>query len=191
MFKFLVCFLVFIYYYNAKAFDDIYELINAENTSVFTERLAAGFDIDDQDLEGNTPLMTAAALNKPKFVAYLLDMGAKVDLRNYSGATALHKAALAGNNEVIDILMDNGAEINLPDLDGFTPLMLATSTEKRFTVELLVHRGALISFKNSKGLSALDIARKKRYAKILAFLEKEVKKIKKEEKKPNYSWDID
>ena len=183
--------MVFIYSYNARAFEDIYALINAENTSVFTERLAAGFDIDDQDLEGNTPLMTAAALNKPKFVAYLLEMGAKVDLRNYSGMSALHKAALAGNNEIIDILIDHGAEVNLPDLDGFTPLMLATSTEKRFTVELLVRRGALISFKNSKGLSAIDIARKKRYAKILIFLEKEVKKVRKEEKKPNYSWDID
>lgn len=191
MLKFLVCFFLLIQSYNAKAFDDIHELINAENTNVFTERLAAGFDINDQDLEGNTPLIIAAALNKPRFVSYLLDMGAKVDLRNFSGASALHKAALAGNNEVIDILLDHGAEINLPDLDGFTPLMLATSTERRFTVELLVNRGALISFKNSKGLSALDIARKKRYAKIFMFLEKEVKKVKKEEKKPNYSWDID
>ena len=107
MFKFLVCFLVFIHSYNANAFDDIYELINKENTSVFTERLAAGFDIDDQDLEGNTPLMTAAALNKTKFVSYLLDMGAKVDLRNYSGATALHKAAHAGNNEIIITYSEN------------------------------------------------------------------------------------
>ncbi len=155
----------------AQAEDTIYDIINREDKQAFSDLVMLGYDIDEQDLDGYSPLMIAAALGKANFVAYLIDNGAKVDKRYYQGGTALHRAALGGYNDVISTLLDAGANINMPDLDGMTPLMIAAKNGKRFTVELLVHRGANVNFRNAKGESALDIANKFRYKEIALFLE--------------------
>lgn len=182
--------MMFLYSFNVGAYSDseIYTVIDEENTSKFAEMMAAGIEVDEPDLDGNTPLMIASALGKDKFVRYLIDMGADVKRRNYVGVSALHRAAHGGHNDVIDLLLDNGAIINIPDMDGITPLMSAVSADRRFTVELLVHRGAIISFKNVKGHDALDIAKRKRYGKIVSFLTEALTKPVKETK-TEYSWD--
>ena len=188
-YKFFVFLFMMIATFNkANAFSDveIYVAIKDENTSLFTEMMAAGIEVDERDIDGNTPLMKASALGKAKFVRYLISMGADVDKRNYAGQTALHSAARAGHNEIIDILVDNGAFVNMPDLDGFTPLMFAVLSEKRFTVEHIVGRGAILEFRNVFGATALDVAKKKRYGNIVKFLENVNKK---DENRPNYSWD--
>ncbi|MBR5154521.1 MAG: ankyrin repeat domain-containing protein [Alphaproteobacteria bacterium] len=178
--------------FDAKAFDKtlLYDIISKENTTRFTDLLSSDFEVDEQDLDGNTPLMIASSLGKVNFVEFLIDFGADPKKRNYEGSTALHRAAFAGHNDVIEVLINNGALVNMPDLDGVTPLMKAVEGEKRFTVELLVNRGALIQFKNIHGLSAMDIARKKRRGDIFTFLEKEIKAPKKSSE-PSYSWDIE
>ena len=178
--------MMFLYSFNVVAYSDseIYTVIDREDTAKFAEMMAAGIDIDEPDIDGNTPLMIASALGKDKFVRYLIDMGADVKRRNYIGVSALHRAAQGGHNEVVDLLLDNGAIINIPDMDGIT----AVSADRRFTVELLVHRGAIISFKNIKGHDALDIAKRKRYGKIISFLTEALTKPVKETK-TEYSWD--
>lgn len=174
----------------AKAIDknSLYEIISTENMTKFSEILSSDFEVDEQDLDGNTPLMIASALGKVNFVEFLLDLGANPKKRNYEGSTALHRAAFGGHNDVIEVLIDSGAIVNMPDLDGITPLMRAVEGERRFTVELLVKRGAMIQFKNIHGRSAMDIAKRKRLGDIYVFLENATKPSKDE---PNYSWDIE
>ncbi len=178
-----------LYSLNVEAFSDseIYKAINDEDTAKFAEMMAAGVEVDEPDMDGNTPLMTASALGKYSFVKYLIDMGADVMRRNYVGVSALHRAAQGGHNEVIDLLLDNGAQINIPDMDGITPLMTAVSADRRFTVELLVHRGAAISFKNIKGQDAIDIAKRKRFGNIVSFLIKE-RNTPSKRNEQEYSW---
>ncbi len=154
-----------------KADDTIYDIVNREDKKAFSDMVMLGYDIDEQDLDGYSPLMIAAASGKLDFVEYLIDNGAKVDKRYYQGGTALHRAALGGYNDVISVLLDAGANVNMPDLDGMTPLMMAVKNGKRFTVELLVKRGANVNFRNAKGETALDIANKYRYKEIAQYLE--------------------
>ena len=79
----------------AQAEDTIYDVINREDTKAFSDMVMLGYDIDEQDIDGYTPLMIAAAAGKTGFVGYLIDNGAKVDKRYYQGGTAMHRAALA------------------------------------------------------------------------------------------------
>lgn len=154
----------------ALAADDVYKIIQDENMSAFAEMMAFGYDIDEQDMDGYTPLMTAAALGKVKFVEYLIDNGANVNKRYYLGGTALHRAAFGGFNDIVTLLLDSGVQINMPDLDGMTALMTAVKAGKRFTVELLVKRGANLNYRNAEGLTALDLANKYRHKEIAQFL---------------------
>lgn len=155
---------------NIKADDSIYEIINRDDKQAFSDMVMLGFDIDEQDLDGYSPLMIAAGFGKTDFVEYLIDNGANVNKRYYQGGTAMHRAAHGGYNDVIRVLADAGANVNMPDLDGITPLMIATQNGHRFTVELLVSLGADVNFKNAKGETALDIANQYRAKDIAKFL---------------------
>ncbi|MBR5598469.1 MAG: ankyrin repeat domain-containing protein [Alphaproteobacteria bacterium] len=189
-YKFLACLLgLFFISQNALASDDLYKIITTEDKTAFLDLLStSGFELDEQDVEGNTPLMIASALGKTKFVEFLVNLGAKTNKKNYVGITALHRAAQNGHNDIIDILIDHGAQVNMPDMDGITPLMKAVEGERRFTVELLVHRGAYIQFINRNKKTAVDIAKDNRFHKIHQFL---LNALKNENANggPNYSWE--
>lgn len=164
---FLSCFAVNAH---ADAEPTIYEIVNDENEHTFSELLMLGYDIDDADNDGNTPLMIAASLGKVNFVHFLLDNGAEVNNKNYNGETALHRAAQSGNNEVIDILFAAGADLNAPDFSGRTPLMQAVAAERRFSVERLVTLGAYLDWHDKDGESALSLAERKKFKPIADFL---------------------
>lgn len=181
----------FLVIFNANAGDDsLYKIINSQDKSAFLDLLTVGYEIDEQDVEGNTPLMIASALGKANFVQFLLSKGANPNQKNYIGVTSLHRAAQGGYNDIVEKLIDYGAQVNMPDMDGITPLMKAVENEQRFTVELLVRRGAIILFRNAKGKTALDIAKEKRLSKIHTFLEEQLKNNNdNKDLGPKYSWE--
>lgn len=172
--KFGVYFLIAGIYLGACSYaiadQSIYDVVNDEDTASFSDMVVLGYDIDEPDGDGFTPLMIASALGKTKFVRFLVDNGADINRCSYNGTTALHRAAQAGNNDVIDILLDAGANINMPDFDGKTPLIVAVDAGRRFTVELLAARRADINFRTADGQTAYSIAQKKRFNEIADFL---------------------
>ncbi|MBO5038823.1 MAG: ankyrin repeat domain-containing protein [Alphaproteobacteria bacterium] len=157
-------------YSYACADESIYEVVNNEDTATFSDMVVLGYDIDEPDSDGFTPLMIASALGKTHFVRFLVDNGADVNRCSYNGVTSLHRAAQAGNNDVIDILLDAGANINMPDFDGKTPLVTAVEAGRRFTVELLVARRADVNTRTANNETVLGIAEKKRFKEIADFL---------------------
>lgn len=148
----------------------IYDVVKNEDMDTFSDMVVLGYDIDEKDADGYTPLMIASAMGKEKFVRFLLNNNAKVNKRSYFGTTALHRAAQAGNNVIVNMLVDAGALVNMPDLEGNTPLIYAVKAEKLFTVELLINLGADVNFINAKGETALRWAQKKRFKGIIDFL---------------------
>ena len=175
---FLALFLGLCFTFSAIATEDdtIYGLVNREDTKTFSELLDIGYEVDDADGNGSTPLMIAAALGKANFMIYLIRHGASVNKRNYDGVSALHMASSAGQNNSIDILLANDAVINIPDYDGNTPLHYAVLANHRFVVERLVKEGADIDFVNANGETALDLAEKNHFIDIVAFLKSQIKK---------------
>jgi len=150
--------------------DSVYDIINNEDTTAFSQLVTLGYDIDDSDADGYTPLMIASSLGKAQFVQFLIDNGADVNRRSYNGETAMHRAAITGNNEIVNILFEAGANLNMPDFDGNTPLMYAVTANRRFTVERLVTLGADINFRNASKETALKVAEKNRFKEVASFL---------------------
>uniref|UniRef100_A0A1I8HHF1 ANK_REP_REGION domain-containing protein n=1 Tax=Macrostomum lignano TaxID=282301 RepID=A0A1I8HHF1_9PLAT len=75
-------------------------------------------DVNAQDEDGDTPLITAVINGKNAFVRALLDQcGDKLnlDLRNKAGKTAIQIAFKAGNEEVVTLLADKNARFDCDD----------------------------------------------------------------------------
>jgi hypothetical protein len=62
--------------------------------------LVEGADVNEQDLEGATPLHWAADRGTVGVAAFLLEHAADVSIVDKSGMTALHYAACSGQQEV-------------------------------------------------------------------------------------------
>ncbi len=148
----------------------IYDIIKNEDQETFSDMVMLGYDIDERDADGFTPLMIASSLGKTDFAAFLINNGADVNARSKSGLTALHRAAQAGSTAIIQLLTEADAFIDLPDNDGMTPLMVAVMANKFFAVDLLIKRGAVLSFRNAEGRTALWLSDRKRFTEISKYL---------------------
>ena len=66
--------------------------------------ISEGEDINLQDEEGWTALITATFCNDPAIVKLLLKAGAKLDLQNNEGKTALNIAKEYDYQEIVELL---------------------------------------------------------------------------------------
>ena len=143
--------------------------------------LEHGAQVNIQDLEGGTPLMTAAEYGKVDVVRALLAHGADPALRDKRGWTALDWAARMGYDDVIPLLrdrspmniyeaaqfgnlprlrafLDAGMDPNTVDAAGMTPLMNAAQSGSLAAARLLLDRGAAVNQKQPDGTTALHLA---------------------------------
>ena len=67
-------------------------------------------DLNQRDLDGNTPLIYAIVHRKSEHAELLLDRGADPNLANHAGATPLRYAIDSDQKELIRILNDAGAQ---------------------------------------------------------------------------------
>ncbi|KAF6123021.1 ankyrin repeat domain 33B [Phyllostomus discolor] len=97
-------------------------------------------DVNWQDNEGNTALITAAQAGHAIITNYLLNYFPGLDLerRNVFGFTALMKAAMQGRTECIRALMLAGADVHARDpRRGMSPQEWATYTGRMEAVRLI------------------------------------------------------
>eukprot|EP01046_Picozoa_sp_COSAG06_P021704 COSAG06_NODE_1643_length_8827_cov_1.799496_5_plen_223_part_00 len=85
--------------------------------------VAAGGDLNAV-VDGETPLIFAAANGRARAVEALLVQGADAGRTEAAGNTALHAAAHAGHAEAVRLLLAGGASEPL-NRDGFAPIHLA------------------------------------------------------------------
>ena len=117
---------------------------------------AKNVDLDQPNLNGETPLMIASLYGLLPEVKTLVDIK-NVDV-NKSGWTALHYACTNGNLKVAEFLLDKGAKVNALSSSNTTPLMLAIRSGNIELTKLLLDRGADLSIRNHQGYSAIDVA---------------------------------
>lgn len=132
----------------------------AGDTQDVTAQLDAGADVNMQDADGVTPLMTAAGHGGADLTAgsrgeltykdlkdshatldtvkLLLSRGAKVGMTDENGATALWYAAYHGNSEIITVLLAAGAAPDRANNDGETPLQMAAKEGHEACVAVLL-----------------------------------------------------
>jgi len=92
------------------------DLAREGRTNEVAEFLDHGFNVNEQDGEGNSLLMLAAYHGRADTVALLLTRGADPDLKNNRDQTPIAGALFKGEDAVVARLKNAGA-----DLDAGTP----------------------------------------------------------------------
>ena len=129
-----------------------------------------GVDVNMQDPDGATALMSAVREGHYEVVKYLLDKGAKVDAQKLpEGLTPLIIAAMTEQSEMVRLLLARGANVNLLSPAG-TALSLATFQGYSEIVNILLANGATPDVQDEQGNTPLIIAVSKNEANIVRSL---------------------
>ena len=123
------------------------------------------FDINGQDIQGDTPLHVAASAwtkQVKKVMEALLEADSNVNLVNKLGRTALHIVSARSNEgeddvNLVRLLRSYGAKIDVKDINGETPLHLAARNGNKNIMNELVRGGSQVSSINKDGLTPLDL----------------------------------
>ncbi|ETI40650.1 hypothetical protein L914_13454 [Phytophthora nicotianae] len=121
-----------------------------------------GFDINREDLKGNTALHLAAMSPSErcqKMLQLLLENGADPNRANWFGYTALHLLCSHQNGpaSLINAFIEHGANIHAQSLDGSTALHLAVGRGSEDVAVALVSAGAFVHLLDAAGRSVVDL----------------------------------
>ncbi len=170
-----------------------HKIINAAdsgNVGDVEKAISSGDDINERDINGNTPLILAARHGDFAIVKKLFIKGANIRAKNAEGYDALlalsnytmKSSPLSGRGsqksgpipittnghlKTAEYLINNGADVNARTNDGSTALILATDLNKVSLVELLLSKGIDVNAVNQEGYSALMVASSKGYRELI------------------------
>jgi ankyrin repeat protein len=85
--------------------------------------ISHGADVEQLDLSGNSPLLTAAKTNGLASIKLLLKHKANLYHTNYKGRSALHMTMKFGFLECAEVLLDAGLDVNFSVVEASTPMM--------------------------------------------------------------------
>lgn len=118
-----------------------------------------GINVNDKDVQGNTPLIIAVKSGQKIAANFLLEKDADVNVQNKAGNTALITACLSGNQPETDMLIEHHANPNLQNANGITALIAAVKSGNTAVVKLLLANGANTSLSDHQHKSAADYAK--------------------------------
>lgn len=140
----------------ATHYNSIAEAAQMQLVDVVTEMIEAGYDLNVQDIEGNTGLHWAAFLGLESLAKELLDVGARQDVLNNRGESPAHMAAKSCNVALLAILLSAKRDIlSARDADGFTPFLACTQENGAPVLEWLYLRGASFEARDHHGRTPL------------------------------------
>ncbi len=101
-----------------------------------------GADVNARDLNGLSPLDTAARNRIASLVEILIDAGADPNALDADGFFPLLHAINRNHVPTVEMLAKKGANLNLPNKQGITPLSWAIGDGKFFAAKALIDAGA-------------------------------------------------
>ncbi|XP_021764254.1 ankyrin-1-like [Chenopodium quinoa] len=99
------------------------------------------FNVNEQDVNGDTPLHISTLEEDYATSAYLLDHGANCNITMDKGFTPLHYAAKRGRTNLLCLLISKGAQVDVQSRVG-TPLHAAAAHGMSDAVEFLLENKA-------------------------------------------------
>ena len=107
-----------------------------------------GANINSEDKDGITALLTASDMGNLNLVHLLLDRGSDKEARSSTGRTALLQAVKVSHKSCVLALLDHGADINTKDSIERTVLHLASTDGELDILNVLLARGSNIDAKD-------------------------------------------
>ncbi len=121
--------------------------------------VSKGADINKPDLQGWTPLTSAARQRHDQTINLLVELGANPNKPDGNGITPLAAALNRDHVPSIKALIDHGADLEVPGQQGYRPLALAIAEQKYEAAKALMEGGADVSTPSGgEGLTPLMIA---------------------------------
>jgi hypothetical protein len=109
------------------------------------------YDVNEQDSQGNSPMLLACRSGNFEIAEILVCAGAGVSVANERGDTPLLAAVGAGKLALAEMLVSKGADVNEKDSQENSPLLLACTSGNFEIAEMLVVAGAGVSAANKRG----------------------------------------
>ena len=149
---------------NNKNQNSLFFVIEDSYLNRFKQLLKKGADINQQDIEGNTPLhhYILKSPERDKGISIFLKGKANIKSVNNKKQTPLHLAIYSNDaSSVCQLIMDK-ADLNQPDIDGNTALHYVAiyAPKNKFMMKHLTNNcywDADFSIKNNEGKTPLDI----------------------------------
>lgn len=117
--------------------------IRNHNNELFDLFLELGADVNEQSMDGETPLHIAVKTGNTPFVKKLLLAGASTTATNINSDTPVHLSVSTGKHEIFDLLMTHGsAYLGTQNRDKETALSLAIFHKDKKMISDLLWKGA-------------------------------------------------
>ncbi|ROW04700.1 hypothetical protein VMCG_04793 [Cytospora schulzeri] len=130
-----------------------------ESVRVLLHHMDPKPDLDIQDNNGWTALLSANDHGNVELFRLLLEAGADIHRTTYSGFDTLGLCLYnTGDLQVIELLLENGASVVVVDNFGDTVLHNIRTTSPVSTIKVLVEAGAPVDAVNNRGYTPLVIA---------------------------------
>lgn len=130
--------------------------IMGKNDVIFDFLVSRGADLEQQNVEGETPIFWA--LKSDKMLRHILLFDVNVNHQNEHGISPLMRCIEHINIEACILLLDAGADVNAADASGFTPLMYAFEGQNIELCILCLDAGADVNAINKFDMSVLHTA---------------------------------
>jgi tetratricopeptide (TPR) repeat protein/RNA polymerase subunit RPABC4/transcription elongation factor Spt4 len=127
--------------YPIERLTNLFDAVIQHDAEMIADLVRAGFDVNNTNSDGLTPLMLACQKGEYEIANQLVAFGAKVNQTREGGRTALMDAAEYGSERIISLLMNSGADPTIKNQDGGTAFDLAVRKKKASVVAKL--RGLL------------------------------------------------
>ena len=151
------------------------EAIKRDDRGIVEHLLEEGVDLENSDVNEDTPLHVAAQHGSANVVKCLLDRETDHSALNANGETPLHIAAMEGRSGIVSILLDSGSDVHIKSKFTLqTPLHIAVDNEQFDTIVTLLQYGAFISAKDWEEETPIHLAARDSTADILGTLLKHV-----------------
>ena len=148
---------------NKSVIEELFTAIAKKDKNTVEKYLNEGFDVNQIDEFGDTPLLYAAnSTDRVEMVRLLIEHGADLNVKTKPGYTACHLAVLSNNFETLKLLIDHGADRDIVDPYGNSLLSNAVGhySDKNgdeIVRYLLLDLNMNPSQKNNHDKSALDL----------------------------------
>jgi hypothetical protein len=133
--------------------------VESGNIEAIRALAAAGGSMNEPNLYGLSPLLTACRNNNTTMIRELVSLGADMEAVDAQGRTPLHYVTKLNLPQIVAVLIGLGANINAKTLEeGNSPLMIAVMYNNKKLTEFLCKKGASKKVTNRDGKTVIGLA---------------------------------
>ncbi|XP_070579650.1 transient receptor potential cation channel subfamily A member 1-like [Ptychodera flava] len=114
--------------------------------------------LNEDDIDGRTPLLLASVHGHHKVANALLKIGANISSRDDTRMSALSLAASKGHVDTVKVLIRNHADVHAVDKNKNTALHHSAASGHVAVTKKLLEKGADVTMENDAGKNALEVA---------------------------------